>query len=54
MNKELVDIQAEEVTGIQINYTGTKLWVCVDGQCILRVNSPEIELLDSRPLEERR
>jgi hypothetical protein len=49
---ELRDYNAKEITGVQIGAQGRKLWVCVDGQCILRVVSPEIQLEDNRPKNE--
>jgi hypothetical protein len=49
---ELRDCRAEEITGVQIGAQGHKLWVCVDGQCILRVVSPKIQLEDNRPNDE--
>jgi hypothetical protein len=47
-----LDITAEEITGVQIGQLGHKLWVCVDGQCVLRVKSPKIELDDQRKINE--
>ena len=44
----LIDITADEVVGVQIGTLGHKLWVCVDGACVLRVTSPIIELDDLR------
>ncbi len=45
---KLRDIDAIEITGVQIGTFGHKLWVCVDGECVLRVRSPEISLDDMR------
>jgi len=45
---ECRDIVADKGTGVQIGTFGHKLWVCVDGQCVLRIKSPEIELTDLR------
>lgn len=42
------DFRADEITGVQISADGKRLWVCVDGACILRVRSPKIELTDLR------
>jgi len=44
----LNDYEAEETVGVQIGALGHKLWVCVDGVCVLRVRSPKIELTDLR------
>ena len=46
--KSLKDYQASLGAGVRINATGEKLWVCVDGICVLRVLAPEIELTDDR------
>ena len=35
-------------TGIQIDNTGHKIWINVDGVCILRVTTPRIEIKDMR------
>ena len=43
---ELKDYVANEGVGVRIN--SNKLWVCVDGVCVLRVKSPLIELTDDR------
>ena len=45
---ECRDIVADQITGVQIGTMGHKLWVCVDGSCVLRIRSPEIELTDMR------
>lgn len=42
------DIVANDIAGIQIDFDGKKLWVCVDGACVLRVVAPLIELEDMR------
>jgi len=47
-----VDLKAETCTGVQIDVTGKKLWVCVDGACVLRVKTPEIVLTDDRKIPE--
>ena len=31
------DVAAAKLVGIQISHNGEKLWVCVDGSCILRI-----------------
>ena len=43
-----IDLEAQEVVGVQIGTLGHKLWVCVDGVCVLRVKSPKVELTDQR------
>jgi hypothetical protein len=47
---ELRDITGAEVVGIQVSPLGDKIWVCVDGQCVLRVSRimQGVELTDSR------
>ena len=45
---ELRDLEAKHVVGVQIGELGHKLWVCVDGVAVLRVNAPRIELTDHR------
>jgi hypothetical protein len=45
---EHVDLLAAEVVEILINHQG-KLWINVNGKCLLRVSKPErITLLDDR------
>ena len=44
----LRDLDAEQITGVQIE--NKKLWVCVDGECVLRVRTPEIEVTDNRDI----
>ena len=46
--QECRDINAQESTGVQIGTLGHKLWICVDGQCVLRIKSPKIGLTDLR------
>lgn len=48
--KEIVleDYEAAQIVGVQIGKSGHKLWVCIDGVAVLRVNSPEIVLEDMR------
>ena len=48
----LIDINADEVVGVQIGTLGHKLWVCVDGQALLRIKAPKIEFTDCRPDKE--
>lgn len=43
---ELRDYDAKEATGVQIGRLGHKVWVCVDGVAVLRVNTPIVELID--------
>ncbi len=50
----LRDIKAKEITGVQIGTLGHKLWVCVDGECVLRVRSPKIEIEDMQLNETNR
>ncbi len=45
---ELRDFDAKHVVGVQIGSLGHKLWVCIDGISVLRVNAPEIDLTDMR------
>ncbi|KKN77748.1 hypothetical protein LCGC14_0357220 [marine sediment metagenome] len=45
---ELQDFDAKGAVGVQIGTLGHKLWVCVDGAAVLRVNAPKIELEDMR------
>jgi len=45
---ELRDYDAKEGVGVQIGSLGHKLWVCVDGICVLRVNAPTIDITDQR------
>jgi len=45
---KLRDIVAEEIVGVQIGSLGHRLWICVDGQAVLRVKSPVIEFSDLR------
>ena len=45
---ELRDVEAKEGVGVQIGAAGHRLWVCIDGQCVLRVKAPRIELEDQR------
>jgi hypothetical protein len=41
------DLEAKEFIGIQI--ASDRIWVCVDGQCVLRVKGTrEIGVIDSR------
>jgi len=50
-NLELRDInKTEEVVGIQISPEGHRIWVCVDGQCVLRIKNPsgKVQLTDMR------
>lgn len=49
-NLELRDFIAKEIVGIQISPESHRIWVCVDGQCILRVKIPtgKVELTDMR------
>ena len=35
---DLLDVTGAQVVGIQISPLGDKIWVCVDGQCRLRVS----------------
>ena len=49
---ELRDFDATEVVGVQIGTLGHKLWICIDGIAVLRVNSPKIELEDMREPKE--
>lgn len=44
----LQDYTASQVVGVQIGTLGHKLWVCIDGVAVLRVNAPEIMLEDMR------
>lgn len=44
----LRDMVAEHVVGVQIGTLGHKLWVCVDGEAVLRVKAPAIEFTDLR------
>ena len=45
---ELRDIKAIIGTGIQID-SRNRIWVCVDGQCVLRVvGSTSVEIMDDR------
>lgn len=44
----LQDYVASEIVGVQIGVQGHKLWVCIDGVAVLRVNSPSIVLEDMR------
>ncbi len=45
---QLRDFDASHVVGVQIGALGHKLWVCIDGVAVLRVNAPEIDLTDHR------
>lgn len=45
---ELRDYDAKQVVGVRIDSLGDKIWVCVDGACVLRVNAPAIEFTDDR------
>ncbi|KKN88418.1 hypothetical protein LCGC14_0249810 [marine sediment metagenome] len=45
---ELRDFDAKHVVGVQIGSLGHKLWVCIDGVAVIRVNAPTIELVDQR------
>lgn len=45
---ELRDLQATEIVGVQIDSGGQKLWVCVDGACVLRVKTPAVHVVDDR------
>ncbi len=45
---DLQDYEASTVVGVQIGTLGHKLWVCIDGVAVLRVNAPEIEFTDMR------
>ena len=46
-----LDLSADEVAGVQIGRQGHKLWVCIDGLCVLRIRSPRIELTDDREID---
>jgi hypothetical protein len=50
---KLVDLSATECTGVRIDARGKKLWVCVDGQAVLRVKTPKVELADDRDFLEK-
>ncbi len=52
--KEIVlqDYNANETVCVQIGTLGRKLWVCIDGVCVLRIKSPDITLNDFRIIEE--
>jgi len=44
---KLADYEAKSGVGVKIEprtFGGEKLWVCVDGVAVLRVNSPKIDL----------
>ena len=41
---ELQDYEAEMAVGVEIGKLGHKLWVCIDGVCVLRVKAPHIQL----------
>ncbi|KKN80809.1 hypothetical protein LCGC14_0326150 [marine sediment metagenome] len=43
MNQEFFDV---ECLGLQISADGQRVWVCVNGQCVLRAKG--IELLEVR------
>ena len=51
--KEIVcqDYEANIGVGVEIGQTGHKLWVCIDGICVLRIRSPKIILTDFREIE---
>jgi len=43
------DYQNVESVGIQISADGLKVWICIDGECVLRVKGvKEIGILDKR------
>lgn len=45
---ELRDLKATEVVGLQID-SRQRVWVCVDGQCVLRVvGATHVEVTDLR------
>lgn len=45
-----VDYQDVESVGIQISADGNRLWVCIDGGCVLRIKGIKepIEITDDR------
>lgn len=48
---ELRDLKAREVVGLQID-DRNRVWVCVDGQCVLRVvGAKTIELTGLRRIK---
>jgi len=47
----LRDLVAEEVVGFQVDLRN-RIWVCVDGQCVLRVKGAKtVEITDMRSPE---
>ncbi len=48
---ELQDYDARVAVGVQVNELKDKLWVCIDGVCVLRVNSPVISLEGYEPIK---
>ena len=47
-NLELRNLKADEVVGIQVDM-GNRVWVCIDGQCVLRVVGAQcVEITDLR------
>jgi len=43
----LEDYEASVGVKVQVNRTGQKLWVCIDGVAVLRVKSPLIAVTKS-------
>ncbi len=45
---EMRDLKADEVVGFQVDQRN-RVWVCVDGQCVLRVvGAKAVEIADLR------
>jgi hypothetical protein len=48
---ELRDINSADIVGIQVAPFGTKIWVCVNGICVLRIaniKDGKVEITDMR------
>jgi hypothetical protein len=48
-DESLRDFYNVDAVGIQTDTKGQRLWVCIDGQCILRIKGIKtLEILDNR------
>jgi hypothetical protein len=48
----VTDFIPEHGVGVQISADGTRIWVCVDGECVMRAKDvPLIQITDDRPVE---
>lgn len=54
MSSKRIDYTPTQIAGVQISEDSRRLWVCVDGECVLRIHrSPMLQVTDLRALADR-